>query len=137
MLKLLGVFALILMSLGSVAARAADGVVIIDQATVLASGGFPYVINAPGSYRLESNLTAKASDGIHIVNGDVQLGDGDSGGPVLLQVGGVWDLAGLADRRFWTGDLADYRRGIYWQVTYQVRISHYAGWIDSAMTARK
>jgi hypothetical protein len=37
-------------------AGAVDGVTLINQATVIAAGGFPYIINNPGSYRLSSNL---------------------------------------------------------------------------------
>lgn len=38
-------------------ALAVDGVVLINQSTVMAAGGFPYVISQPGSYRLSGNLT--------------------------------------------------------------------------------
>ena len=38
-------------------ASAVDGVVLINQATIMAAGGFPYVITSPGSYRLTGNLT--------------------------------------------------------------------------------
>jgi hypothetical protein len=38
-------------------AFAVDGVVLINQSTVLAAGGFPYVISQPGSYKLSGNLT--------------------------------------------------------------------------------
>ena len=36
---------------------AADGVTEINQASVEAAGGFPYVISEPGSYTLSGNLT--------------------------------------------------------------------------------
>lgn len=43
-------------------AGAVDGVIEINQAKVMAAGGFPYVISSAGSYRLTSNLTvSKAS----------------------------------------------------------------------------
>jgi len=93
---------------------------------------FNYIISADGKwlgYRFDSGAK------VHPLEG--QLGNGDSGGPVLVEIDGVWELAGLADRRFWTGDLASYRRGIYGQLTYQVRISHYASWIDSVMATHK
>ena len=93
---------------------------------------YNYIISSEGKWlgcRFDSGAKAHPFEG--------QLGNGDSGGPVLLEVDGVWELAGLADRRFWKGDLASYRRGIYGQVTYQVRISHYAGWIDRVMTDHK
>lgn len=38
-------------------AFAVDGVVLINQSTVMAAGGFPYVISQPGSYKLSGNLT--------------------------------------------------------------------------------
>ncbi len=37
---------------------AVDGIVLINQSTVNASGGFPYVISQPGSYKLSGNLVA-------------------------------------------------------------------------------
>jgi len=36
---------------------AVDGVVLINQSTVVAAGGFPYKITQPGSYKLSGNLT--------------------------------------------------------------------------------
>ena len=39
---------------------AVDGVIEINQAAVNAAGGFPFVIGAPGSYRLTGNLTVPA-----------------------------------------------------------------------------
>jgi hypothetical protein len=41
-------------------ARAVDGTIEINQAKVMAAGGFPYTIGASGSYRLTGNLTAPA-----------------------------------------------------------------------------
>jgi hypothetical protein len=38
---------------------AVDGVMLINQSTVLAAGGFPYKITQPGSYKLSGNLQAK------------------------------------------------------------------------------
>ena len=35
---------------------AVDGVVLINQSTVMAAGGFPYIINQSGSYKLSGNL---------------------------------------------------------------------------------
>jgi hypothetical protein len=34
-----------------------DGVVLINQSSVLAAGGFPYVISSSGAYKLSGNLT--------------------------------------------------------------------------------
>src|SRR3954447_26751041 len=35
---------------------AVDGQVLINQSTVMAAGGFPYIISNPGSYKLSGNL---------------------------------------------------------------------------------
>lgn len=45
----------------AIPAFAGDGVIEINQAKVLANGGFPYQITQPGSYRLTSNLNVTAS----------------------------------------------------------------------------
>ena len=53
---------------------AVDGTVLISQASVLASGGFPYTISQPGSYRLSGNLVSSAgSNGIFIASSNVTL----------------------------------------------------------------
>ncbi|HTA42217.1 MAG TPA: hypothetical protein VK789_07210 [Bryobacteraceae bacterium] len=60
-------------------ARAQNGVVQINQATVAAGGnratnGFPYIINQPGSYQLTGNLTVPAGvNGIGIAASNVTL----------------------------------------------------------------
>jgi hypothetical protein len=45
----------------SIPAGAVDGTTLINQASVMAAGGFPYQINTPGSYRLSSNLVVQNS----------------------------------------------------------------------------
>jgi hypothetical protein len=52
----------------SLPAFAVDGVTLINQATVAATGGFPYKITQPGSYKLSGNLsvTSGSIDGIDI-----------------------------------------------------------------------
>src|SRR6266481_1804172 len=42
-------------------AGAVDGTIEINQAKVLATGGFPYTISNTGSYRLTGNLTVSGS----------------------------------------------------------------------------
>ena len=56
-------------------ALAADGVIGIGEANVAATGGYPYVISAPGSYSLTSNLTVSDldTDAIHITADHVTL----------------------------------------------------------------
>jgi hypothetical protein len=50
----------ILLALGAIllptVGFAVDGVVLINQSTVMAAGGFPYTISQPGSYKLSGNL---------------------------------------------------------------------------------
>jgi hypothetical protein len=59
----------------SAPAFAVDGVVLINQATVMAAGGFPYKITQPGSYKLSGNLVVAASttDGIDIMASNVSI----------------------------------------------------------------
>ena len=56
-------------------ARAVDGVLEINQAAVLASGGFPFQITQPGSYRLTSDLVVASTtaDAIDVSSGNVTL----------------------------------------------------------------
>jgi parallel beta-helix repeat protein len=55
-------------------AGAVDGVIEINQAKVLANGGFPYTISNTGSYRLTGNLTVPGTaDGIDITAAGVTL----------------------------------------------------------------
>jgi hypothetical protein len=41
-------------------AFAVDGQVLIDQAAVMAAGGFPYKITSLGSYKLSGNISVPA-----------------------------------------------------------------------------
>ncbi len=62
------------LALVPVCAFAVDGVVLINQSTVMAAGGFPYTISQPGSYKLSGNLTAPANTrGIVISASNVTL----------------------------------------------------------------
>lgn len=69
-------------------------------------------------------------------------GSGDSGGPVLIEVDGQWHLAGLTA---WTQaegdpklvDLKTFRTGLYGQISYNVRLSSYAEWVDGVISADK
>lgn len=59
-------------------------------------------------------------------------GSGDSGGPVLLQSGQDWVLAGLTS---WSDPQSTARvPGRYGQVSCNVRLSHYREWITGVMT---
>lgn len=53
---------------------AVDGQVLISQSAVMAAGGFPYLINQPGSYKLSGNLVVPpGSDGIHVLVSNVSI----------------------------------------------------------------
>ncbi|MDR6990171.1 trypsin-like serine protease [Luteimonas sp. 3794] len=56
------------------------------------------------------------------------LGNGDSGGPVLLDNSGRWELVGLA-----RGRLSTSPPGFYGQQSHQVRVSYYLPWIRATM----
>ena len=76
----------------SVPAFAVDGVVLINQSTVMAAGGFPYKITQSGSYKLSGNLVVAASytDGIDIManNVSIDLNGFTISGPVTCSGGG-------------------------------------------------
>jgi parallel beta-helix repeat protein len=55
--KLAALFAAVAVIAFAASAGAVDGTIEINQAKVIAAGGFPYVISASGSYRLTGNLT--------------------------------------------------------------------------------
>lgn len=58
-------------------------------------------------------------------------GNGDSGGPALIQVQDQWLLAGLTSWSVVQGHAATARSGLYGQTSCSVRISHYVDWIES------
>lgn len=65
------------------------------------------------------------------------LGDGDSGGPVLVQVKGQWRVAGLASWKRGKDNALLLHPGFYGQTNYNVRVSHYADWIERVIGADK
>lgn len=75
------------------------------------------------SYRFDPPASALPLEGM--------TGSGDSGGPVLIEKGGHWQLAGLASWRYIPGSMQ--RIGIYGHGGYCVRLSRYAEWIDTMM----
>jgi hypothetical protein len=83
-----------LLLLGSAPARALEGAVLINHDRVIAAGGYPFTITAPGSYRLAGNLdvtgaadppnttaiSVNASGPVHIdLNGFSIVGPGTPG----------------------------------------------------------
>ena len=57
----------------SASALAVDGVVLINQAAVMAAGGFPYHITQPGSYKLSGNLVLSGTSLGVGQNGAIQI----------------------------------------------------------------
>ncbi len=64
-------------------------------------------------------------------------GDGDSGGPLLIQVRGQWQVAGLVSWKRGKDNSILLHPGFYGQTNYNVRLSHYANWIDSVILSDK
>src|SRR5258706_10885720 len=63
-----------LLAIARVCACAIEGQILINQSTVTAAGGFPYVISNPGSYKLTGNLSATAGkSAIQITTSNVTL----------------------------------------------------------------
>jgi Trypsin len=62
------------------------------------------------------------------------LGNGDSGGPLLVEINGQWQLAGLGAWKVVSGDVRTARPGRYGQTTCNVRLGHYAAWIDDVIS---
>ena len=81
-------FALILlaMALVSTCVFAVDGIVLINQSTVTAAGGFPYIISQPGSYRLSGPLVMNTTLAGNLSGKDVAIGIASSG--VVLDLNG-------------------------------------------------
>lgn len=63
-------------------------------------------------------------------------GNGDSGGPALIQVKDQWLLAGMTSWKFSQGDLRTARPGRYGQTSCNVRLGHYREWIESVISAQ-
>lgn len=63
-------------------------------------------------------------------------GNGDSGGPVLIQENEQWLLAGMGAWKVVQGNILTARPGKYGQTNCNVRLSHYQDWIDSIVSAQ-
>ena len=77
---------------GSVPAFAIDGTTLINQASVMAAGGFPYKITQPGSYKLSGNLVVPAEmNGIEVTASGVTLDLNGFGltGPIVCDAFGA------------------------------------------------
>ncbi len=64
------------------------------------------------------------------------LGNGDSGGPLLVERGNRWLLAGVGAWKVVPGDVRTSRPGRYGQVACAVRLNHYIEWIEGVISDR-
>jgi len=76
-------------------------------------------------YRFDCGSKALPLEGV--------LGDGDSGGPLLIRAGSQWNLAGIADWKHWPEGDVRFLAGVCGQVFSNSRISYYAEWIDDVI----
>lgn len=74
------------------------------------------------NYRFDCGPDALPLEGV--------LGDGDSGGPVLIKSAGRWRLAGVSDWKHWPDGHDKFAAGVCGQEFSNSRISYYAAWID-------
>ncbi|MGC1549073.1 MAG: trypsin-like serine protease [Rhodanobacter sp.] len=105
-----------------------DGIAANASHRVALRRAYNVITEAEGrwlAYRFDAPPKALPLEGMH--------GGGDSGGPVLIQQDGVWKLAGLSDHQR-TNPRAF---GLYGAVAYDVRISHYADWIQQTTMSKK
>jgi hypothetical protein len=63
------------------------------------------------------------------------IGNGDSGGPLLIEDRGVWKLAGVASWKQWDGDLSDRKAGLYGVINHASRLAYYRPWIEQVLAA--
>ncbi|GAB2509461.1 S1 family peptidase [Lysobacter humi (ex Lee et al. 2017)] len=62
-------------------------------------------------------------------------GNGDSGGPVLVDADGRWQLAGLTSWKHVDGKPSAFRPSRYGQLSYAVRLAAYVDWMETTMAA--
>jgi len=115
-LKIAALLAAGTLTLASAASSAADGVVLIDQSTVMAGGGFPFKITEPGSYQLKGNLVVTAADSaITIGAGNVTLdlnGFSITGPGAGVGLSGVANLGALTAVSVRNGTISGFSYGI-------------------------
>jgi hypothetical protein len=111
---------------------AADGVVLIDQATIVASGGFPYKITEPGSYRLSGDLVVKAAD-MTAINIDASNVTIDLNGFSITGPGSTAGLYGVADLN--AGTAIAVRNGTIAGFSYGIQLTGSGGLKDAVTGA--
>lgn len=74
-----------------------------------------------------------AEPGAHPLEG--MSGNGDSGGPLLIEEDGLWKLAGLTSWAFAEGKNGAWKPGKYGVTAFAVRVSRYRDWISQTIAA--
>jgi hypothetical protein len=107
------VFVILATALAPFCAFAVDGVLLINQSSVMAAGGFPYVISQTGSYKLSGNLIMNTSQSGNHQGSDLAIGIGasnvtlDLNGFTISVVNNILNLPhtvfGIAELGAWTG----------------------------------
>lgn len=64
---------------------------------------------------------------------EAAAGNGDSGGPLLVDVGGEWQVIGITSWKLAEGSIAAFRPGRYGQTNYALRVAHYREWITETL----
>ncbi|SDE02818.1 trypsin-like serine protease [Kordiimonas lacus] len=62
-------------------------------------------------------------------------GSGDSGGPSVVVIDGKPYAFGLSSWRWYEGDLANFKGGVYGMTSVQQRLSRYRDWIEATIKA--
>jgi hypothetical protein len=80
-------------------------------------------------YRFDAAGKATALEGMS--------GNGDSGGPGLIEDKGQWKLAGLTSWTLATGHVSEWKPGHYGSNIRMVRVSRYVPWITEVLSPEK
>lgn len=119
---------LLTMALAPICAFAIDGVTLINQSTVMAAGGFPYVISQPGSYKLSGNLIVPFGlNGIVVsaanVNIDLNGFNISSLGSTLLQfTDAITEKVAVSNIQIRNGSIAGFSTGVNFPTSTRVHI---------------
>lgn len=66
---------------------------------------------------------------------EASTGNGDSGGPILVEVDGEWRVAGIAAWKRAEVIGTEVRLGRYGETCYGVRLAHYRDWLEKTIAA--
>ena len=89
------------------------------------------IISAHGQwldYRFDCGSGAIRLEGV--------MGDGDSGGPLLIKSNGHWRLAGLANWKHWPEGRSKFAAGVCGQEFSNSRMSYYTKWIRDVIASQ-